>query len=645
MCGINGALEFGTGTFRVTEPYISRMRDTMAHRGPDGAATWVASDQRIGLGHRRLAIIDLSRRAEQPMANEDDTIWVTYNGEIYNHRELRSELSGTGRHRWKTDHADTEVILHAFEEWGIDCLSRFRGMFAFGLWDGRARQLWLVRDRIGIKPLYYSLHHGRIVFASEIKALLEDPDQPRGLHEPALFHYLSFLTTPGPDTLFEGIKKVPAGSWIRIDADGTLFERRYWDAWDEVTPLDGLGEDEIADCVLAKLRTAVRLRKVSDVPVGVFLSGGLDSSTNAALFSDGEPEPIKTFSIGYAGSFRTHRNELADARAMASRVGADHHECLLGSADILEFLPQMARLQDEPIADPVCVPLYYLAKLAREQGVVVCQLGEGADELFVGYPSWLEALKWQRRDDLPLPNLVKRIGCAALAGLGYDRTVRVEWLRRGARDEPIFWSGAEAFTDAEKRRLLSPRARRTLDGLTSWDAVRPIRERFESRAPDRSHLNWMTYVDLNLRLPELLLMRVDKMAMGVGLEGRLPFLDHSLVGLALSIPAPLRIKNRTLKYLLKKAVAGIVPDSVIARPKQGFGVPVDELFQGALHAFAEGELRRFCAETDLFDRVEVSRVMKTADGSKRWYLLNLALWWRTFIADEVLSAPPVPAHV
>ena len=199
MCGINGALEFGTGRFRVTEPYISRMRDTMAHRGPDGAATWVASDQRIGLGHRRLAIIDLSRRAEQPMANEDDTIWVTYNGEIYNHRELRSELSGTGRHRWKTDHADTEVILHAFEEWGIDCLSRFRGMFAFGLWDGRARQLWLVRDRIGIKPLYYSLHHGRIVFASEIKALLEDPDQPRGLHEPALFHYLSFLTTPGPD--------------------------------------------------------------------------------------------------------------------------------------------------------------------------------------------------------------------------------------------------------------------------------------------------------------------------------------------------------------------------------------------------------------------------------------------------------------
>jgi asparagine synthase (glutamine-hydrolysing) len=408
--------------------------------------------------------------------------------------------------------------------------------------------------------------------------------------------------------------------------------------------VEGLGEDEVADRVLAGLRTAVQLRKLSDVPVGVFLSGGLDSSTNAALFSEGEPAPIKTFSIGYAGSYRTYRSELPYARAMAAHVGADHHERFLGPEDIVEFLPKMARLQDEPIADPVCVPLYYLATMAREHGVAVCQLGEGADELFVGYPNWLEVFKWQRRDDLPVPNVVKRVGCAALAALGYDRTVRVEWLRRGARDEPIFWSGAEAFTDAEKRRLLSPRARRALGGLTSWDAVRPIRERFESRAPDRSHLNWMSYVDLNLRLPELLLMRIDKMAMGVGLEGRVPFLDHHLVGLALGIPSSLRIKNGTLKYLLKKAVAGVVPDWVIARPKQGFGVPVDELFRAQLQALADAELRRFCTETDLFDPKEVERVMQTENGSKRWYLLNLALWWRTFIADEAWSVPSVPAH-
>jgi asparagine synthase (glutamine-hydrolysing) len=382
---------------------------------------------------------------------------------------------------------------------------------------------------------------------------------------------------------------------------------------------------------------------VSDVPVGVFLSGGIDSSTNAALFSEGEGNPIKTFSIGYADSYRTYENELVYARQMAAQVGADHHEYLIRVSDIVDFLPRMVQLQDEPIGDPVCVPLYYVARLARENGVVVCQLGEGADELFIGYPSWIEALKRQDWNDWPVPNPLKRLGCAGLAALGYDRTVHLEWLRRGSRNEPLFWSGAEAFTHAEKRRLLSPRARRALGSLSSWDAVRPIRERFEANAPEPSHLNWMSYVDLNLRLPELLLMRVDKMTMGVGLEGRVPFLDHRFVSLAMSIPSALKTKNHSLKYLLKKAVQGIVPANLIARRKQGFGVPVNELFHGPFQAMARSELQRFCAETDLLDAREVGRVMQEADGSKRWYLLNLALWWRTYIADDV-PATEVPAH-
>src|SRR5438874_10980611 len=255
MCGINGALTFANGTFRVTDRYISRMRDTMTHRGPDGGGTWVDAAGRVGLGHRRLSIIDLSTCAAQPMSNHDDTLWITYNGEIYNHRELRAELSQSGRYQWKTDHSDTEVILHAFEEWGIDCLARFRGMFAFGLWDARARQLWLVRDRIGIKPLYYSIHHQRLTFASEIKALLADPDQARAVHEPAVFHYLSFLTTPAPQTLFAGISKLPPATWIRVDADGGMLEQRYWDVWDEVSAIGETAEDEIAERVLAELRT------------------------------------------------------------------------------------------------------------------------------------------------------------------------------------------------------------------------------------------------------------------------------------------------------------------------------------------------------------------------------------------------------
>src|SRR5262245_19726926 len=641
MCGINGALVFARGGFEVTPAYIARMRDALGHRGPDGADVWVDADRRVGFGHRRLSIIDLSASASQPMPNEDGSLWITYNGEIYNHRELRAELEQSGRYRWRTDHSDTEVILHAFEQWGIDCLSRFRGMFAFALWDDRAQQLWLVRDRSGIKPLYYSIHHGRITFASEIKALLEDPDQRRAVDETSLFHYLSFLTTPGPETLFEGIRKLPPGSWIRISADGTLTKRRYWDVFDEVPRMNGESEDAIAERVLEQLRTAVSLRKVSDVPVGVFLSGGIDSSSNAALFSENEPSRVKTFSIGYADSYQSYPDELAYARTMAARVGADHHEYLIRVEDVIDFLPRMVQLQDEPIGDPVCVPLYYVARLARDHGVIVCQLDEGSDELFIGYPSWLEALKRQRWNDWPVLETMKRVSCAGLAALGYDRTVHLEWLRRGACAQPLFWSGAEAFTHLEKRRLLSPRLRKHLAGFPSWDAIRPIRERFEDRAPEQTHLNWMSYVDLNLRLPELLLMRVDKMTMGVGLEGRVPFLDHKFAGLAFSIPSAMKTRNGTLKYVLKKAVRGIVPERLIARRKQGFGVPVDELFRGPLQAVATGALRQLCADTDLLDAAEVDRVMQTADGSKRWYLLNLALWWRHFIARDTPLATPV----
>jgi asparagine synthase (glutamine-hydrolysing) len=256
----------------------------------------------------------------------------------------------------------------------------------------------------------------------------------------------------------------------------------------------------------------------------------------------------------------------------------------------------------------------------------------------------MEALRRQQWNDWPVPNPIKRLGCAGLAALGYDRTVHLEWLRRGSRDEPLFWSGAEAFTHAEKRRLLSPRARRALGSLTSWDSIRPIRERFEANAPEQTHLNWMSYVDLNLRLPELLLMRVDKMTMGVGLEGRVPFLDHRFVSMAMRIPSALKTRNHTLKYVLKKAVEGIVPANLIARRKQGFGVPVNELFHGPFQTMALSELQRFCAETDLLDAGEVVRVMQDADGSKRWYLLNLALWWRTYIAEDVPKTP-LPAHV
>jgi len=629
MCGIVGAMDFAGRDFRISEAYLTRMRDTMVHRGPDGFGTYVSEDGSVGLGHRRLSIIDLSTAAAQPMSTRDGALWVSFNGEIYNHAEIRAELVSLGRHEWKTDHSDTEVILHAFREWGIECVHRFRGMFAFALWDAERREMWLVRDRIGVKPLYYSVHHGRIVFASEIKALLADPDQHRAVHEEAFFHYLSFLTTPAPQTLFDGIRKLPGGTWLRISSDGRMEERRYWDAWDGVSPLSGVSDAKIAERVLEELRTAVRLRKVADVPVGVFLSGGIDSSTNTALFSEGEGGPVKTFSIGYHGEYRSYRNELHHARRMADSVGAEYHERLLSVDDLVDFLPRMIHLQDEPIADPVCVPLYYVSELARQNGVVVAQVGEGADELFWGYPSWKRSMRAQRLNDL-LPFGAAKRATAALARMHprYGNSQPVEWMRRGGSGQPVFWGGAEAFPEPHKRRLLHPDLRERLGGLSSWDAIRPIWDRFRASAWEQSDLHWMSYLDLNLRLPELLLMRVDKMSMGVSLEGRVPFLDHRFVELALGIPTEVKTRNGTLKHVLKQAVRGVIPDELIDRPKQGFDVPVHEWLVSRLGDSAQRELDSFCNETAFLDGAAVRDLIRRGRGAQVWYLLNFALWHR-----------------
>lgn len=630
MCGIVGTLSYKASSFNINTEYITRMRDVMAHRGPDASGIWISGDRRIGLGHRRLSIIDLSGSASQPMGNEDGTLWISFNGEIYNHAEIRAELECTGGHLWRTSHSDTEVILHAFEEWGIDCLQRFRGMFAIALWDEKKRELWLIRDRIGIKPLYYSIHHGRITFASEIKALLQDPEQQRSVNEESFFHYLSFLTAPAPQTLFDGIKKLPGGTWLRVSEDGEIHEHRYWELWDHTSPQIGVSETEIAEQLLAELRTAVKLRKVSDVPVGVFLSGGIDSSTNAALFSEGEGKPVKTFTIGYAGDYKSYRNETPYARRMAEKVGAEYHELLLTVDDLVEFLPRMVQLQDEPIADPVCVPVYYVSKLARDNGVIVCQVGEGSDELFWGYQSWKVKLWLQKYNNLPFPGFLKRWGLSGLKFSGKEETVYYELLRRGIEGQPIFWGGAEAFTEAQKQKVLSERLRKRFAGRSSWEVLEPIYNRFTEKAWEKSYLNWMSYLDLNMRLPELLLMRVDKMSMGVSLEARVPFLDHKFVELAMSIPETVKTRKGISKYILKKSVRGIIPDELIDRKKQGFGVPIYEWFFERLRERFKDELIWFCKETDFLNQSEVMKMIDRGQTGELWYLLNFALWWKEY---------------
>ena len=424
---------------------------------------------------------------------------------------------------------------------------------------------------------------------------------------------------------------MPAGHWLRIDMDGRRQEAQYWDPWQHTQPLTGCDEQEIAERVIQELRRAVELRKISDVPVGVFLSGGIDSSTNAALFAEDEPNPIKTFTIGYRGQYESYQNEMDYAQMMARQVGSEHHERLLSIDDLMEFLPEMVRLQDEPIADPVCVPVYYLSQLAKANGVTVCQVGEGADELFWGYEGWKTALNAQSYADMPFTRPLQQCAMLGLQTMKRGDSVFYEWLRRSTQGQPLFWGGAEAFNQQEKQRLIGDELKRQFRGYTSWEAIAPIRQRFLDRAWEPSNLNWMSYIDLNLRLPELLLMRVDKMAMGVSLEGRVPFLDHKFVELALSIPSEIKTRNGTLKHILKKAVRGVIPDNLIDRRKQGFGVPVYEWFFDRLGEKAKVEINHFNRQTGLLNQPYVDSLFHRGAGPQLWFLLNLAMWWKHYI--------------
>src|SRR5689334_22424096 len=388
MCGIVGSFHpFGK---TASADVVARMRDRMAHRGPDGDGLWTAADRRCVLGHRRLSIIDLSDTAAQPMLNAQGTVALTFNGEIYNHAEIRKQLESTGKYVWKTDHSDTEVVLHAYEEWGVDCVHKFYGMFALGIYDGRQPDrpvLHLVRDRVGIKPMYFArTSAGEWLFASEIRGLTAHPAITVEMDRTAFWHYLTFIVTPAPLTLFKGIFKLPAGHILTIDHRGEATARQYWDCTPDKSRMFNERDLSEADAVAELtrlLKQSIARRMVSDVPFGVLLSGGVDSSMNVALMSELMSRPVTTFTIGYAG--KEDYNEFQFARRISRRYRTDHHEVLIDRPQMQRFLPLLVQLLDEPIADNVCIPLYFLAKLVRDSGTTVVQVGEGADENFLGY--------------------------------------------------------------------------------------------------------------------------------------------------------------------------------------------------------------------------------------------------------------------
>ncbi|MBC8030880.1 MAG: asparagine synthase (glutamine-hydrolyzing) [Pyrinomonadaceae bacterium] len=642
MCGICGIWEYGATDGRVELSLVAAMRDEMLHRGPDDSGELSFDDGRGGFGFRRLSIVDLSPAGHQPMRGCTDRVWLVFNGEIYNHAELREGLEKRG-HVYSS-RTDSETILHLYEEQGLDFVNEIEGDYAICLWEAARERLVLVRDRIGVKPLYYHHQNGRFIFASEIKAILKHPAVTAELDEESLYDYLTFLTTPAPRTLFSGIQKLPAGHMLAIDRNGKIDVKQYWDALppENQPAMTDRSPEEHQREILRLLRDSIRKRMMSDVPFGVFLSGGVDSSANVALMAELMSQPVRTFTVGFKDN--QDLNELDSARAIAKRFGTDHHEVIIGREDMEKFLPDLIFHQDEPLADPVCVPLYHVSKLARETGTIVVQTGEGSDEIFAGY-DWfgkyarINERFWRHAENLPAA--VRRMG-AGLAGPLMERTLNKrtagEIVRRLGAGEALFWGGAVVYDEALKLRVFSEEFNARANGQSSYSIVSEYLDHVAEVRPDSDFAARMSYLELKLRLPELLLMRVDKMTMATSVEARVPFLDHHLVEYAMGLPVDLKIKGTSGKHILKQALEQVLPHELLYSRKRGFGAPIREWFRGPGGEMLSGMIMNSSMRRrDLFDYTFIARLMDEHRSGKRdwsfhlWALLNVSLWYERWI--------------
>ena len=641
MCGIAGLFNFGSSG-RDENAAVLAMRDAMAHRGPDDAGLWQSADHRVVLAHRRLSIVDLSPAGHQPMSSADGAVWLTFNGEIYNHAALRPGLEAKGyRFRSRTD---SEVIVYQYAEQQAECLGALDGMFAFAIWDAARERLLLARDRLGKKPLYYTIIGGRLLFASEIKGLLAHPDVVRDLDPEALGLYLTFGNVPAPHTLFAGIKKLPAAHRLICDRFGKVTIERYWSPVPEEPWPTTVDEATAVARVRELLTAAVQKRLMADVPVGCFLSGGVDSSANVALMSRLVDRPLQTYSVGFEG-FGAAENfhDLPFAQLVAKRFGCDHHEISVTADECRDYLPELVYQQDEPIGDPACLPMHFLCKQARKDGVIVVLVGEGSDEVFGGYDDMAHVLRsasvqWDRL--LRMPRFV-RAGLHEASRLLGAPAGRTDLLRRARDGQRLYWGLDVVFWDDEKRRLLTAAAQAQLGGdarSQSGELVEKVYADLLARQPGADLLQQMSTMEMANRLPELLLMRVDKLSMAHSIEARAPFLDASLAAYGLSLPRHLKISGTKTKYVLKQALRGTVPDEVLDRPKQGFRVPLPEWLRGPLAKWAHHQIfesplvARGLLDYGYVDKLWRRHLANVQDHSfDLWCLVNLSAWYGHWI--------------
>jgi asparagine synthase (glutamine-hydrolysing) len=641
MCGISGKIYFDQERL-VTRDEMVRMSDTLSHRGPDGDGVWIAGH--VGLAHRRLAIIDLSGMASQPMSNEDGSVWITFNGEIYNFRELRAELIAKG-HIFRTN-SDTEAIIHAYEEYGRYCLDRLRGMFAFAIWDERTQTLFLARDRLGKKPLYYFYGTNRFMFASEIKSILSDPTLPVEPNPVALDHFLALQYIPAPLTAFQGIRKLPAAHWLQL-REGRLEMGRYWRL--RYAPKRRLTlSDAIAE-LRHHLAEAVRLRLISDVPLGAFLSGGVDSSAVVAYMAQQTARPIQTFAVGFED---TSFDERPYARLVSTRFNTDHTE-LIVKAPVIDILPRLIWHYDEPFGDSSAIPSYAIAQLTRQHVTVVLN-GDGGDESFAGYDWYIMDRRLRYGEMLPL--WLRQRAATAIQKVG-PRMRQLRPFRKLAKLAAILAIPPERRF-ARWPRQFAPDDRLNLYAESYLEVMPPsdpeglFAEVFAQGDAENS-TDAALNTDVQLYLVDDLLVKIDRATMAHSLEARSPFLDHELMEFVATLPPEFKLYGSQKKRLLKAALRGLLPDIILDRPKMGFRVPLARWFRQDLREMTYDILLSARARQRGYFRSEAVAMMLDAhcDGREDhsdylWDLLVLELWHRAFIDGEAWSIgrEPTAAH-
>ena len=629
MCGIAGI--FSPGAKAVYPLELQAMCDAIWHRGPDDEGYYL--HERAGIGMRRLSIIDL-KTGHQPVRNEDGTLRVVLNGEIYNYRELRADLIQRG-HKFYTQ-TDTETLVHLYEEYGEACVTRLRGMFAFALWDESQMRMFLARDRLGIKPLYYSEAGGRLLFASELKALLQLPDVARELNWGSVNHLFTSLSTPGGESIVAGVHKLPPGHTLSMGLDGRPRLTRYWDV--QFEPDREHDEEYFVERLRELMEESVELHLACDVPLGAFLSGGLDSSSVVAFMAHRSERPVKTFSIGFEES---RYDETAAARRVAQQFGTEHRELIL-KPDVEDLLEDFAWYLDEPFGDSSAIPTYMVSKLAAGEVKVVLS-GDGGDELFAGYDKYRVEDRERRYEYVPAPlrHALGLVGAAMPEGAKGRNFLRHLALSGPAR----YLDASTLFKADQKQRLFMPEAAARMAADDPWREARAF---LGNAAGD--WLSAAQHWDLKSYLPLDILAKVDRMSMAHSLETRVPLLDHRLVEFAATIPPELKLCNGTSKSIFKRAMRGVLPDAIIDRPKQGFAVPLGLWFRGRLSNLArELLLGETSSRRGVFDRRYIEELLVMHErgrdlGLQLWTLISFELWCRTFLdAPAGRSRAPVAA--